>query len=81
MDATAAIHIPIHGNVARNIHVSIVRHQNMYMSSSTANFPLDILDAHFLTGLVIVVVPFAFGQIDGGERGVGLDAGSLEITL
>ena len=53
----------------------------MYLSSSTADLPLDILDAHFLTGLVIVVVPFAFGEIDGGERGVGLDAGSLEITL
>ena len=53
----------------------------MYLSSSTADLPLDILDAHFLTSLVVVVVPFAFGKIDGSERRVGLDAGSLEITL
>ena len=53
----------------------------MYLSLSTADFPLDILDAHFLTSLVVVVVPFALREIDGGERRVGLDAGSLEITL
>lgn len=53
----------------------------MYLSSSTADLPLDILDAHFLTSLVVVVVPFAFGKIDGSERRVGLDTGSLEITL
>ena len=53
----------------------------MYLGSSTANLPLDILDAHFLTGFVVVVVPFTFREIDGGERRVGLDAGSLEITL
>ena len=53
----------------------------MYLSSSTADLPLDILDAHFLTSLVVIVVPFAFGKIDGSERRVGLDAGSLEITL
>ena len=53
----------------------------MYLSSRTTNFPLDILDAHFLARLVIVVVPFALRKVDGGERRVGLDAGSLELTL
>ena len=53
----------------------------MYLSSSTADLPLDVLDAHFLTSLVIVVVPLALREIDGGERRVGLDTGSLELTL
>jgi len=53
----------------------------MYLSSSTADLPLDVLDAHFLTSLVIVVVPFALRKVDGGERRVGLNAGSLELTL
>lgn len=53
----------------------------MYLGSSTTDLPLDILDAHLLTSLVVIVVPFAFCKIDGGKRRVGLNAGSLEITL
>ena len=53
----------------------------MCLSSSTANLPLDVLDAHFFASLVIIVVPFALRKINGGERRVGLDTGSLELTL
>jgi hypothetical protein len=53
----------------------------MYLSLSTADLPLDILDAHFLASLVVVVVPFALGKINSSKRCVRLDASGLEITL
>jgi len=59
----------------------IIRHQGTYLSSNAANFPLDICDAHLLSSLVVVVVPFALGEVDGSERRVGLDTGSLELAL
>jgi hypothetical protein len=48
-----------------NLRDRVVPHQTIYLSSSTADFPLDVFNAHFLASLVVVVVPLAFRKIDG----------------
>lgn len=46
----------------------IVSHSNIVARLCPFNAPLDLLDAHFLTGLLIVVVPLTFREVDTSER-------------
>ena len=50
-------------------------------NSSATDLPLDVLDANLLVSLVVVVIPLALRQIDGGERGVGLEALGFKLAL
>jgi hypothetical protein len=49
--------------------------------SRPANIPLQVLDAHLLTGLLIIVIPLLLHQIDGIEHSPGLDALGLPLAL
>ena len=55
--------------------------ESTYSSLSTTDLPLDILNADFLAGLVIVIIPFSLREIDAGERCIGLNASGLEVAL
>lgn len=43
--------------------------------------PLDICDADFLASLLVVVVPFAIGQLDARELGARFYARRKELSL
>lgn len=43
--------------------------------------PLDICDADFLASLLVVVVPFAIGQLDARELGARFYARRKELPL
>ena len=47
----------------------------------SANLPLDVLDADLLASLLVVVEPVPFGQVNVGELGAFLNAGSIPVSL
>jgi hypothetical protein len=49
--------------------------------SCPSDLPFDILDAHFLAGLLIVVEPVALGQVDVRELSPGLNSCCLPCAL
>jgi hypothetical protein len=46
-----------------------------------SDLPLDTRDAHFLAGLLVVVEPFVFGEVDAGKLGAGICSYGKKLSL
>jgi hypothetical protein len=62
-------------------HPSHTPHDAISQSSSSAYFPFHLLDADLLSGLLIIIIPLAFLEIDRGELSSGFNTLCFPFSL